>query len=142
MPECEQRPEVRYTLNTGESKELTICAKELYSAEKINVSKDEEYLVTVAKGQTWKDWFINADPLQGFFNLPAVIRGMRVRGAKCFTLCATLNDKDTDAFRVVVDNPLSIKREDATTLSFFANDCMGFYSNNRGSIKLKIERLL
>ena len=136
-----QRPVVEYSLNRGESKDLIIVAEEFYFAEKIVVKENQQYLITIAKGQTCKDWFINADPLKGFFNVPGVIVGMRVRGAKGFTLCAAFNDNDEGAFRVEVDKPLPIEREGAKTLSFFANDCVGFYSNNFGSIKVKIKRL-
>lgn len=142
MKDNETRPVVEYVLNTGESKDLTIVSREFYSAEKIVVRLNQKYQITVAKGQTWTDWFIDADPLFGFFNLLALVKGMRVRGAKCFTLCATFNDSDAGSFRVLFDQPLVVIRDDAKTLSFFANDSKGFYSNNRGSIILKIERLL
>ena len=135
------RPIKTYRLEQpGMTQPMTIVAEEPYSAERIGVEPGETYEVIVAPGQQWVDWFLRADPLNGCWNPLAVWKGMRVRDARCFTLCATYNDIDDDAFRVPVGEPL-VMPSGAKTLSFFANDCVGYYDNNKGSIQVTVKRV-
>jgi hypothetical protein len=141
-PKPQPREIVTYRLVPGGEQPLTIVAAEPYSAERLTVEQGEKYIVLCAPGQDWVDWFLHADPLKGCWNPPAVWRGMRVRGVRCFTLCAAFKDNDDDGARRVPIGESMAMPDGATFLSFFANDCEGYYDNNYGSINITVKRIL
>ncbi len=129
---------MEHRLSVGEQKTLLLCAKDVYSKEKLLVSPNEVYLFSCDEDQSWADWFIKTTP-KGFFNPLASIQGLRVKKVKCFCLCGAYNQSDEGAFAIGMHNEVTM--QEAGNLSFFANDTAGYYHNNKGSIKVTIERI-
>lgn len=134
-------PSGKETLNSkpDSSKKVVfnIVAKEPYSTEYLRVRKGEQYVFYVDPCEKWIDAFITSDA-DGFNNilLPEWLK--RVKGEKCFTLCATLNKDDTNAFAIGKQKTWIAPKDG--NLYFFANDSKCFYRNNKGCIKLNIEQ--
>ncbi len=129
---------MEHRLSVGEQKTLLLCAKDEYSKEKLLINPNEIYLFFCDEEQTWADWFIKTTP-KGFFNVLASIQGLRVKKVKCFCLCGAYNQSDVAAFAIGMRNEVTM--QEAGNLSFFANDTAGYYHNNKGSIKVNIERI-
>lgn len=129
---------MEHRLSVGEQKTLLLCAKDVYSKEKLLINPNEIYLFFCDEEQSWADWFIKTTP-NGFFNILASIQGLRVKKAKCFCLCAAYNQSDAGAFAIGMRNEVTM--QETGNLSFFANDTAGYYHNNKGSINLNIERI-
>lgn len=129
---------MEHRLSVGEQKTLLLCAKDEYSKEKLLIAPNEIYLFFCDEDQSWTDWFIKTTP-KGYFNLLASIKGLRLRKTKCFCLCGAYNQSDAGAFAIGMRNEVIMT--EAGNLSFFANDTAGYYNNNKGSIKVNIERI-
>ena len=127
-----------HTLDPAGRLEVPVDSKLRYSADTLKVKAGEKYRFSVKPEQRWKDWFISTTA-HGYTNPMAVLSGLRVKKAKCFCLCGCYDHNDTDAFPIGKFMEESMKRDG--TLSFFANDALGYYKNNRGVIILSIERL-
>lgn len=126
------------TLLPAERVEVPVDSSLRYSADTLKVRTGEKYRFSAKREQRWNDWFVSASA-DGFTNPLAMLAGLRVRGTKCFCLCGCYDHNDTDAFPIGTFKEESIKRDG--TLSFFANDALGYYKNNSGVIILSIERL-
>jgi len=129
---------MEHRLSVGEQKTLILCAKDIYSGEKLLINPNEVYLFFCNEDQTWTDWFIRTTA-KGYFNLLASIKGLRLKHVKCFCLCGAYNQSDAGAFAIGMHNEVTMR--EAGNLSFFANDTAGYYHNNKGSIKVTIERI-
>ncbi|MES2704668.1 MAG: hypothetical protein V4649_18655 [Bacteroidota bacterium] len=127
-----------HQLQPGEKATITVYAGAIYSPEAIAVQVGEEYHVWCDKGQRWVDMVIPASP-RGYRNPLANIFGQRVKGVKCFCLCAAYNGSDSDAFGIGM-NKTFVTTQDGT-LSFFANDVRGYEWNNWGKIRVNVKRV-
>src|SRR5687768_16204758 len=103
-----------HTMQIGDELLLTICAKDKFSFDKIAVISGQVFEFTCDRKQRWKDWYINSGP-DGFFNLPAWLIGLRVKGVKCFCLCGAYNDQDKGAFAIGSQKLVHVRK--AGTLS-------------------------
>ncbi|MFY7909299.1 MAG: hypothetical protein ACOVO2_07095 [Emticicia sp.] len=127
-------------MKIGEVIKVSVKADELYSSEpKILVNIGEIYQIKVNKKQYWKDSFVTTNP-DGFFNPLLFISGRRVKGVKCFCLCATINANEENHFKIG-SGIHEFKIEQQGTLFFFPNDSINHYRNNSGSISLEIKRI-
>ena len=134
------KPEIVHRLErVGESIELTVWASEENSSEQLSVKEKEIYQFSCDKGQCWKDWFIPSGP-NGFLNPLAILAGLRVKSAKCFCLCGVYDKQDRTAFRIGSAHNVRVEKDG--TVSFFANDTRGYYDNNKGCVRLLIQRLV
>lgn len=133
-----QMPEI-HRMEQGEQRTLTVKANERYSMQRIAVRAGERYLVKCDSGQRWVDMVIWSSPL-GYPNPLARLFGLPVRNARCFCLCGTYNETDTNAFAIGTEYLVEHIASDAI-LSFFANDVRGFEWNNWGSVQVEVTRL-
>lgn len=117
---------------------LHILARDPYSTEYLPVKKGERYKFYVNSCEKWVDSFVTCDA-NGFNNILLPDRFKRVRGEKCFKLCATMNQDDKGAFAIGKERIWTAPQDG--NVYFFANDAKWFYWNNKGSIKVNIERL-
>lgn len=124
----------------GQTITLTIYADQEYSVQEVAVNTNEQYEFSVDPADRWKDSKIPSSA-RGFFNIFAWIAGLRVKGVKCFCLCACIGKDDTTAFPIGLGATKTFKG-DGGMLSFFANDTRGYYHNNHGSVQLKIKRIV
>lgn len=129
-----------HSLQPGETRQLTIWAKEKNSSNQLVVEPGQTYQFTVSPNDKWFDmgWPSNAN---GFNNvvLQWSKHKPRVEWAKCFALCAVLNNNDATAF--VVGTKTRTTFPEGGVLSFFANDAMDFYGNNFGKITVEVLRV-
>lgn len=144
MPE--QRVAELYKLQSGDSKQITVYADATYSGEKFEVGPGEDYSIEALPDQQWVDWWIPSSP-NGFRNLLAIGKPMRVRTAKCLCLCAAVGEQDEGAVAIGEKGVVSTGDGfEVSTLSFFANDVdikrdnNWFRRNNRGSIRINVKR--
>lgn len=126
-----------HKLHPGETTTLRVKAKARYAAT-IIVEAGQQYNISCNMAQRWYDLFIPSSP-KGYANPLAAFFGMRVKGARCMTLCAAYNKSDEDAFPVKNGDTITILK--FGTLSFFANDVPGFEWNNWGAISINITRI-
>lgn len=127
-----------HTLQAGDSLSVYIYARDRYSRHSLAVNAGEQYKITSAADQRWVDLFIPASP-NGYGNVLANWFGQRVKGAKCFCLCAAYNYDDNGAFAIGTDHTFIASV--TGTLSFFANDVPGYDWNNWGKILVTIYRI-
>ena len=76
----------------------------------------------------------------GYNNPLASWAGLRVKDAKCFSLCGVF-DMNEDTVFEIGKSTLTSSRQNKTSLHFFANDYRKAYWNNWGKIKIIIERI-
>lgn len=124
----------------GEEAILTIGAGERYSLQRIAVRQGEAYAISCSKGQRWYDLVIPSSP-NGYRNFIAPLFGLRVKSAKCFCLCGAWNEQDEHAFAIGTEG-ITATPSNEGTLSFFANDVLGYEWNNWGSIQVKVLRTM
>lgn len=115
---------------------VSIDSREPFSGFKLPVTAGQKIEFACDKGQRWKDLFFKSSP-NGFFNPLAWVAGLRVRGVKCFALCACYNDDIKTAFKIGTGRTIEVEKDGF--LSFFANDTEGYYYNNYGSVELEIK---
>jgi len=125
-------------LDILQTQTLTIAAIDLYSNDPLQVGAGEEYQFYCDWHQAWKDAWITTTP-DGYFNVLGWLIGMRVKHTKCFCLCGVYDEDDSTGFAIGSDK--TIITQQTGLISFFANDVMGHYANNSGSIQLEITRL-
>lgn len=129
-----------HSLSPGEKRSLIIWAKEKNSSNQLVVEPGQTYQFTVSPKDRWFDmgWPTNAN---GFNNVVFQWSGHkpRVEWAKCFALCAVLNENDATAF--VVGTETRTTFPESGIVSFFANDVKGYYGNNWGKITVEVLRL-
>ena len=130
---------VIHSIQVGENIVLKIIACEEYSSNRITITEGEIYHVWCDEKQRWKDSIISSTPI-GYFNLFALIAGMRVKKTKCFCLCGVFDKKDSTGFPIGMDKTFTIPNG-CNELSFFPNDTKNFYGNNHGSININLMRL-
>ncbi|WP_010181442.1 hypothetical protein [Aquimarina agarilytica] len=133
---------------------ISVAAKHVLGGHApIIVATNEYYNFEVLPDQYWTDFFkkTTANGFNYFLK-----KYLRVKSAKYFTLCATINTPTeykkaiTKKRRKIVDDPhhtFSIGQSKTNYhvtkpgyLSLFANDNRWFYWNNKGSIQVKITR--
>ena len=136
-------------LEPGQSHTCTVASADKFNWAGVAVAKDEKYAFQVTQGATWKDAGIECGPdgwpsedlpwyKQGIVELLEPLR--RVKRADWFTLCATINDEDENAFAVgSKTQPFSIP--DSGELYLFANDLHAKYGNNSGAIEVTVTRV-
>lgn len=107
----------------------------------LDVSHGEEYIVTFSDKKTAKDLWYPSNP-KGFFN-PLVLLAKRVKKAKCFQLCGTINKNEDHHFPIQKGKSFLIPA--SGKLYFFANDStrfrLRFYNNNKGYYEFDITRI-
>lgn len=130
-----------YTLNKGEEVTLTVYARERYSLQRIAVKRSEAYMIRCDEDQRWYDLIIPSSP-NGYRNPLAAWFGLRVYGEKCHCLCGAWNESDKRTFATSTDTALVVQPMEEGTLSFFANDVLGYEWNNWGSIQVKVMRTI
>lgn len=127
-------------MQVSEEQEVKVLAKELYSCNpSIIVEEGQVFELTVNPEQTWKDWCIKTPP-DGFFNPFLMFFKKRVKKAKCFCLCGTIDKDELNHFQIG-SGVFSFTAFKGGNLYFFPNDNVGHYKNNNGSIVLTIKRI-
>lgn len=125
-------------LNIGESKTLIIDSELKWNETSIHVEAGEIY--TIVSTGTWTDstTISNAngysDPFLDLFS-----NFKRNINAEWFELVVEL-DSTATAPKYVVGADTTITFNESGTLWFYANDAIGFYGNNSGSINTEITR--
>ncbi|WP_159471139.1 hypothetical protein [Dyadobacter sp. 3J3] len=128
-----------HRLASNTSRELVIISACIYSSQRILVNAEEVYEITCDSRQRWKDLILPSGP-EGIFNPLAILAGLRLRGVKCFCLCGAYNESENDLFEIGIQRVITIPK-DKTSLSFFPNDAIKHYGNNKGSVIIKVRRL-
>ena len=123
----------------GASITLQLFAADFYSRESIAVAPGQVYQVEVLPNQYWTDWWKKSDA-SGFNNPLANLWGKRVKKTKCFTLCGVYDKNESTGFAIGLQKEIVVSAPSASVLYFFANDSKNYYSNNKGSIMVKITR--
>jgi len=122
----------------------------------IKVYETEIYDFQVYPNQKWSDFYFIKTTARGFNYF--FKNRLRVKGAKYLNLCATINCKENyynmlrgkeKKIKDDIENTfiIGLKKEKYEVnkegyLSLFANDHLGYYRNNRNSIKVKITRIV
>jgi hypothetical protein len=127
-----------YQLGVGELRELEVVAACIYSSERIQVSAGQEYEIRCDPDQTWKDAIIKTGP-EGFINPLALLAGIRLKGTKCFCLCGAFDETEKDLFPIGIGKNIIIP-EGKKSMSFFANDAIRHYENNKGAMTIQVLR--
>jgi hypothetical protein len=126
-------------LNPGQTQTVHIEAIKTFGGDPvIEVKQGEKYSFTAAEGKTWTDWFIPSTA-KGFWNIILPDSMKRVRGAKCFELCGTINEGEENHFRIGMYLPgytITVSGD----LYFFPNDSIKHYGNNKGYMKVVVKR--
>jgi hypothetical protein len=126
-------------LNVGESAQATIEAKKKWNDTGIELVSGHEYHFA-ATGQ-WTDWWIKCDA-DGFDSphlLLKVFEGLRRSPrSRWFALIGAINEGKPMQFEIGKDRTLVMPV--SGILTCFANDTMGAYWNNSGSVQLTITR--
>ncbi len=125
-----------YTARLNETIALRVIASQPDSEDQLWVEDGEEYTFSCHPEECWVDWYLPSTP-DGITNALAWMAGLRVRGVKCFCLCAAYA-KTFGGFAIGSRKTLPINKTGA--LYFFANDAPGAYGNNRGIITVNIKR--
>lgn len=111
-----------------------------------NGNQKEEYQFTVDENQVWSDSWNEIKPTGTDVYLPAFLK--RVPEAKLFELVGAVSDdtekseeakREGDFLFVALKPTVAMKK--AGRLYLFTNDVSGFYANNSGKIKVKVERV-
>ena len=126
-----------YNLQQGEEVTLTVFAHQRFSEHCIVVKLGAHYDISCPPGQTWWDLVIPAGPA-GYANPLAALFGIRVCGARCFTLCGVYGHQ-RGGFGI--GRGKLITAASNANLYFFANDVWGFEWNNHGSIQVTVKRV-
>ncbi len=128
-------------MKLGINDSLVVCvdAKEQYSSEpQLEVAFGEIYSFSASREKSWVDWFWRSSA-GGFWN-PALLRPFkRVKNAKCFELCGTIGRNEDHHFKIGFQLE-NYKVEADGELYFFPNDSFKHYGNNKGNMKLTVER--
>lgn len=105
----------------------------------LDVFKDEQYSFQVGQEERWTDWFKKTDA-DGFWNPLLLISKPRLRGVKCFALCGTIGQDETNHFAIgssLRNHTISVSGQ----LYFFPNDSFKHYDNNKGMIIVQLKRV-
>lgn len=129
-----------HSLSPGETRSLIIWASDYYSRNKLVIEPGQTYHFAVSPADWWVDMVVVTNA-KGYNNHLIDWRKLRIRvpGAKCFALCAAMNENDATAFVVGTETRTTFPENGI--LSFFANDVKGYYGNNWGKITLEVLRL-
>jgi hypothetical protein len=130
---------MEYTIKTNNVIEITLYARDYYSRNSLVIEPGETYRIVSKKCQYWWDWFIPS-AASGYWNPLAIHLGLRVKTAKCFSLCGAYNRDENTVFEICTDAVI-IAQQNKRLLYFFANDNKKAYWNNWGRIKIIVERL-
>jgi hypothetical protein len=130
------------TLDVGDERVVKIVARKRWNDTGVHVNEGERYRLH-ADG-VWRDLFILSGP-QGYdapwYSFAQRIGGRwrRAPAAPWFALMGAVHDGRSEPFLIGFDCLVTM----ASRGSFkcFANDVPGFYWNNFGAVRLKIERL-
>ena len=92
----------------GESQKIHIEASKKYGGNPIiEVHEGEIYSFVSGDKKTWIDWFIRSSA-QGFWNPLLFPSWKRVRNARCFELCGTINRDEEHHFKIGMKLNLSL----------------------------------
>jgi hypothetical protein len=127
-------------LTTNQTETITVTAAKYPSGDPIlSVKQGEVYSFRVEKGQRWTDfYFIGCGP-KGF-SLPYRRKELHIPNINYFCLCGLLQGHSEIKFPIGESLPDYLIQENGE-LRFFANDHPDYYSNNRGSIEVKVTRV-
>jgi len=104
----------------------------------IEVLENEIYSFKASPGKTWTDSGRSSAAI-GFFN-PLLLNILkRVKNAKCFELCGTINQNEKHHFRIGEER-LNYPIPVSGNLYFFPNDNLYFYFNNAGYMNVLVSR--
>lgn len=135
-----QEMETQHSLEPTDVIMLEILAVETFSSQSLLVTAHQKYRIWSDVTQRWYDGYVLSSSPNGFFNIMASIIGKRVKNTPCFCLCGAYDRNDNTGFAIGSNKEFEVP-ENVSELYFFPNDSKGFYWNNRGSIKIGIERL-
>lgn len=130
---------MKYTISPNQMIEITVYAKDFYSRHSLIINPGETYRITSKKSQYWWDWFVPSSP-SGYCNPLAVRLGLRVKTAKCFSLCGAFDEDENTVFEIG-KSAVAPVQQNKRSLYFFANDYRKAYWNNWGRIKIIVERV-
>lgn len=130
---------MEHTIAANQVIEITVYAKDFYSRHSLVINPGETYRITSKKSQYWWDWFVPSSP-SGYYNPLASWAGLRVKTAKCFSLCGAF-DKDENTVFEIGKAAVVPAQKNKRSLYFFANDYRKAYWNNWGRIKIIVERV-
>ncbi len=126
-------------IEPNDEKEVRIEASDPYGGEpSITVKEGEVYSFYANHGKTWTDWFWRSSA-KGFWN-PVLFRWMkRVKSAKCFELCGTIDDEEKYHFKIGMSRE-NYKIPKTGLLFFFPNDSIKHLCNNKGFMNVNVVR--
>ena len=127
-----------YSLQVLETITIDVKARDFYSHFSFDVKQGHVYEFNHDSHTQWCDWYkwCGADGYD--FPLASWI-GMRVKNAKCFSLCGSYNQERDKTFLIGSSNKILIDQN--AHLYLFANDVKGFYWNNFGYIRVHVTRV-
>jgi hypothetical protein len=121
------------------SVKVIVIARDPYGGDPvIEVQKNEVYSFQANEGKTWKDWFIPSSA-EGCWNPALLLAKKRVKEARCFTLCGTIDQNEENHF-IIGAGLKSFSILQSGELYFFANDSLNFYCNNKGCMTVEVRR--
>jgi hypothetical protein len=128
------------SLQCGESREATIDARKLWNETCIRLEGGSRYSLAVLGEQYWFDASTRTDAGGYESSRLAPFRRMRrIPGAAWFSLIGTI-DRDLSV-SCVIGKGIEWIAPTSGELVCFANDVWFMYWNNRGSLRLVVERL-
>lgn len=128
-----------HELLPGEEREVSVYAADVYSLEKVKLAPGTRYEMYCDPDQSWVDFFIPVSP-NGYWNFLADMMGKRIHNAPTFALCGSYDENEGNLVHFGAGKHL-LNADKETILSFFANDVLGYYHNNSGSIRVILRRL-
>lgn len=131
------------------SKEIQICACKPWNDSGLEVKKGETYRFEIVNSNgNWKDADINATPQSGWLGFWSNFTGYlindlkRSANANWYALVGSIGKYNDQTFAVFDSDEQKKFSErkmlDKGTLYFYANDMLGKYGNNTGTLMIKI----
>lgn len=132
--------------------EVTVPAGDPWFDTKMSVSAGDVIEITIRDGQSWTDWYITSGPEGRTTFLQALaLPWLRVRTddngkrAEFFTLIAAIvtaaEPRRLKQRFAVGRGPLRFTARFEGKLICFANDVLGWYGNNKGSMIIHVQKL-
>lgn len=125
------------------TREVVVCSRDFWNTTGLEVEQGTRYRFTVIAQDNWNDWGRKADAdgwiERSWFADRFGSWARRHNGANWFTLIAGIG-RDANTFAAIGQGSTCVADSDGE-IELFANDAWGFYWNNHGALKVRIETL-
>lgn len=123
--------------------EVVVCSRDYWNATGFKVESGSRYRLTVIARDNWNDWGLAADA-NGWIDRSWFVDqfgswARRHDGADWFALIASVG-RDAKTYATIGAGSSCIA-DSGGEIDLFANDAWGFYWNNHGAVKVRIESL-